>query len=183
MATPDIILRTQVSPFPTGYCPSSQQQFANDIAAALEVFFPNELAQIWLSPNQPSVEMRDRIWAKQDASTGTVTGFYTWNVTVGQWTRPHFQNGTPTYERRIFVGSLTNLELYEGGEPGTVSASTGPFWEQDTAFANTWPLGIGALIAAPLTTLQVFDDATPGDPKAIGVYVIKPTARLWDIAT
>ncbi len=184
MAEGDIILRTAVSPFPPGYCPASQQQFADDIAAAIEVFFPGEFALTIKSPNQPTVEQRDMTWNKVDASTGQTVGYYEWNVVVGQWTRNHWPLGViPTYERRIFVGTLLQLETYDGGESGTVSQSTGPFWENDTAFANAWPLGVGSLIAAPLTTLQVFDDAVPGDPKAIGVYIIKPTARLWDVAT
>ncbi len=184
MAVPDIILRTSVSPFPVGYCPASQQQFADDIAAALEVFFPGEFSLTIKSPNQPTVEQRTYTWNKVDASTGVSVGYFEWNVVIGQWAKNHWPGGViPTYERRIFVGTLTQLETYDGGASGTVSQSTGPYWEQDTAFSNAWPLGIGALIAVPLTTLQVFDDATPGDPKAIGVYVIKPTARLWDIAT
>lgn len=183
VAEDDIILRTAVSPFPIGYCPASQQQFANDIADAIEVFFPGEFALTIQSPNQPTVEQRSMIWAKTDASTGVIVGFYTWNTTIGAWARNHWPLGViPTYERRIFVGTLAQLEVFDGGESGTVSQSTGPFWERDTAFNDLWPLGVGSLIAAPLTTLAVFDDATPGAPNAIGVYIIKPTARLWDRA-
>lgn len=183
MAEDDIILRTEVSPFPPGYCPASQQQFANDIADAIEVFFPGEFALTIQSPNQPTVEQRSMIWAKTDASTGVIVGFYTWNIVVGQWTRNHWPLGViPTYERRIFVGTLTQLETYDGGSAGTVSQSTGPFWERDTAFTDMWPIGVGTEVTAPLATADIFDDSTPDDPKAIGVYFIKPTARLWDVA-
>lgn len=182
MATDDIILRTEVSPFPPGYCPASQQQFADDIAAALEVFFPGEFSLTIKSPNQPTVEQRTMTWNKTDASTGQSLGYFEWNIVVGQWTKEHWPNGTPTYERRIFVGTLTQLETYDGGEAGTVSQSTGPFWERDTAFSDKWPLGVGTTIAAPLGTLSVFDDAVPGAPDAIGVYIVKPTARIWDVA-
>ena len=163
MPDTDIILRTAVSPFPPGYCPTTNQQFADDIAAA--------------------VEQRDRIWAKVDDSTGVIIGFYTWNTVVGQWVKNHWPLGViPTNERRIFIGSLLALESYDGGESGTISQSTGSFWVQDTAFTDKWPLGVGTLIAAPLSTLSVFDDAVPGVPDAIGVYVIKPSSRLWDRA-
>jgi len=183
VATDDIILRTEVAPFPPGYCPASQQQFADDVANALQVFFPAEFTPVIKSPNQPTVEQRGYTWNKIDASTGQSVGYFEWNIVVGQWTRNHWNGGViPTLERRIFVGTLLQLETYDGGESGTVSQSTGPFWERDTAFSDMWPLGVGSLIAAPLTTLQVFDDATPGDPKAIGVYFIKPTARLWEVA-
>ncbi len=123
-------------------------------------------------------------WNKIDASTGQSLGLFEWNYITGGWTKNHWNGGViPTNERRIFIGSLLALESYDGGESGTVSQSTGPFWQRDTDFDNAWPLGIGALIVAPLATLQVFDDATPGDPKAIGVYFIKPTARIWDRAS
>jgi len=179
----DIILRTAVSPFPPGYCPATQQQFADDIAAALEVFFPGEFALTIKSPNQPTVEQRSMTWNKTDASTGQSLGYFEWNTITGGWTKNHWAGGViPVYERRIFIGTLAQLELYDLGEPGTVSASTGPFWQRDTAFSDLWPLGVGALIAAPLGTLAVFDDATPGVPNAIGVYFIKPTARYWDRA-
>jgi hypothetical protein len=186
VATDDIILRTEVAPFPPGYCPSSQQQFANDIATALEVFFPGEFALTIKSPNQPTVEQRGYTWNKTDASTGQSIGYFEWNIVVGQWTRNHWPLGViPTLERRIFVGTLLQLETYDGGESGTVSQSTGPFWQQDTAFTDRWIMGVGTAPspAAPLALTQVFDDAAPGDPKAIGVYFIKPTARLWDVAT
>lgn len=183
MATDDIILRTAVSPFPIGYCPATQQQFADDIAAALEVFFPGEFALTIKSSSQPTVEQRSMTWNKVDASTGQSVGYFEWNIVVGQWTKNHWPGGViPTYERRVFVGTLTQLETYDGGESGTVSQSTGPFWQRDTAFSDLWPLGVGTLIAAPLTTLAVFDDATPGVPNAISVYFIKPTARIWDRA-
>ena len=173
-----------MSPFPVGYCPASQQQFADDIANALEVFFPGEFSLTILSPNQPTVEQRSMIWAKSDASTGVIVGFFTWNVVIGAWAKNHWNGGTiPTLERRIFVGTLTQLETYDGGEAGTVSQSTGPFWERDTDFSDKWPIGVGTEIAAPLGTSSIFDDATPGTPDAIGVYFIKPTARVWDVAT
>ena len=183
MAEGDIILRTAVSPFPPGYCPATNQQFADDIAAALEVFFPGEFALTIKSSNQPTVEQRSMTWNKTDASTGQSVGYFEWNVVVGQWTKNHWPGGViPTYERRIFVGTLTQLSVYDGGEAGTISQSTGSFWVQDTAFTDKWPLGVGSLIAAPLGTLSVFDDAVPGVPDAIGVYVIKPSSRIWDRA-
>lgn len=183
MATGDIILRTAVSPFPPGFCPASNQALADAIADSMEVFFPGEFALTIKSPNQPTVEQRTYTWNKTDASTGQSVGYYEWNTIVGQWTRNHWPGGViPTLERRLFVGTLNQLEVYDLGEPGTVSQSTGPFWERDTAFSDLWPLGVGALIAAPLGTLAVFDDATPGVPNAIGCYFVKPTQRIWDRA-
>jgi len=183
MPTDDIILRTEVSPFPPGFCPANNQELANAIAESIEVFLPNEFAFAIMGPNQPTVEQRGRIWAKTDASTGVIVGFFTWNVIIGAWAANHWRGGVvPTYERRIFVGTLTQLETYDGGEPGTISQSTGAFWVQDTAFTDKWPIGVGTVAIAPLTALDVFDDAAPGPPQAIGVFVVKPSGRIWDRA-
>lgn len=183
VAEGDIILRTEVSPFPIGFCPPNNQELANAIADSIKVFFPGEFSLTIKSPNQPSVEQRSMTWNKTDASTGQSLGLFEWNTIVGQWTKNHWPGGViPTYERRLFCGTLLQLESYDGGESGTISQSTGAFWERDTAFSDLWPLGVGALIAAPLSTLAVFDDATPGVPNAIGVYFIKPTVRIWDRA-
>ena len=154
MASADIILRTAVRPFPPGYCPSSQQQFADDVAASLEVFFPIAYTPVIKSPNQPTVEQRSYTWNKVDATTGQSVGYFEWNIVVGAWTRNHWPLGViPTGERRLFDGTALALETYDGGEPGTISQSTGPFWVQD-----------GVLVVGSL-------------------LVIKPTARIWDRAT
>jgi hypothetical protein len=154
VAADDIILRTRVRPFDPGFCPVGLQATADAIAASLEVFFPVAYTPVIKSPNQPTVEQRLYSWNKVDATTGQSVGVFEWNIVVGQWTRNHWPLGViPTYERRLFSGSALNAETYDGGQPGTVSASTGPFWTEDA-------------------TLPV-----------AGFLVLKPTARLFDVAT
>ena len=81
--------------------------------------------------------------------------------------------------RQIWIGTLTSLETYDGGESGTISQSTGAFWENDALFSDKWPLGVGVTALLPATDYTVFDVGTPAGPQARGVYVIKRTARIY----
>jgi hypothetical protein len=177
MATPITIF---VPPLPAGFCLSAAniQNHLTQITAEL----PGDFTVWNVGPNEPTVENRGKPWLKTDNTTGVWTGTFTYSPTFGLWLRPHWGgNGSPPFnERRLFSGTLTDLETYDGGEPGTVSDVTGPFWERDTNWNDKWPLGVGTLIPVVETDLQVFDDAVPGDPKARGAYFIKPTGRLYD---
>ncbi|HEU4344055.1 MAG TPA: hypothetical protein VFU31_21075 [Candidatus Binatia bacterium] len=176
MPTPIVI---QIPPLPAGFClsPVAVHNLLTQITGEL----PGEFTVWNVGPNEPSVENRSKPWLKIDSSTGVWTGIFSYSPAFGLWLQPHWHNGVPPFnERRLFVGSLTDLETYDGGSPGTVSDVTGPFWERATEFDNKWPLGVGTLIPNVATDAQIFDDAVPGDPKARGVYFIKCTSRLYD---
>jgi len=81
-----------------------------------------------------------------------------------------------------YVGDLANVDTLDGGESGTVSATTGPFWELDTDFAGKSIIGVDGTYTPVGTDFQIFDDATPGDPKFRSGYWLKPTGRLYDRA-
>lgn len=176
MSTPVDI---NVPPLPAGFCLSASaiQNHLKTITAVL----PGDFTVWNVGPNEPTIENRSKPWHKTDPSTFIGMGDFDYSPTFGAWLKRHWNaNQAPFNERRMFIGSLTDLETYDGGEPGTVSDTTGPFWEKDANFDNKWPLGVGALIVTVNTDLQVFDDATPGPPSARGVYFIKPTGRLYD---
>lgn len=177
----DIVLTTIPASFASGYCPSSSQQLANDIANGQRVLFPSEFSTGILSPNAPSVEERSKIWFRLDSSTNVINGVFTWAAGLGLWLQDHWRGyGVPNDERRIFVGAAADVDYYDAGEPGTVSSATGPFWKIATAFADHWPLGVGTTIAAVGTDVTVFDPGAPGSPKAIGCYFLQPTGRIYD---
>lgn len=181
MPDTDIILRTQASPFPVGYCPSSQQQFADDVAAALEVFLPNEFVFAILSPSQPTVEQRGRLWFKQDPSTGLYQGPFTWLTVIGQWGKLHWPTGTvPTYERKLYVGTEASVETFDGGSSGTISLSTGPFWQVDHTLDDKIPIGAATVPVNTSAATQVGADGTK--TSVLGMFFLKPTGRLIDIA-
>lgn len=183
MAISDINLQVNVTPFPPGTCFQTDQDLADGVAAALQVIFPGTLTAWNIGSSQPSVENRDKPWLRLDAITNTITGIFSWSPVYGLWTENHwlYNGGTPPFqERRIFVGTLTNLQTYDGGEAGTVSDVTGPFWVQDTVFTDGIPVGVGAKVTVPDTTIvsNVTDGASPLN--LVGVYFIKPSGRIFD---
>jgi hypothetical protein len=177
----DIQLQVFPATFPPGYCPRNNQQLANDIAAGMRVVLPGEISLGIISSAEPIVEYRDRVWFKVDSATNVLLGVFTWSTLYGLWVKPHWNNNQPpTKGVSMFKGTLTELETYDGGEPGTISDTTGPFWVEDTDFGDKFPLGVGATITTPNTAANVFDDATPGAPQGRSVYFIKPSGRLMD---
>lgn len=188
MSLNNVQLPVTFTEFPPGTCFGTDSDLANAIAGNLVVTFPGSLTPWNIGPQVPSVDNRDKPWLKINAVDSSIVGVFTWNTVQGQWTQNHWQynGGTPPLqERRIFVGTLTDLETYDGGAPGTVSAVTGPFWVQDPQFQDKWPIGSGGVtpvVQIPLGTADIFSvTPTPADPKAIGVFFIKPSGRIFDV--
>jgi hypothetical protein len=68
-------------------------------------------------------------------------------------------------ERRIFVGSLTDLRSYDGGDgtAGPATSTSGPAWQEDTDFQGRSPMGPGAIPTSnPAKTLSVGEDFGEG---------------------
>jgi hypothetical protein len=183
MALNNVELDVEFAPFPPGTCFTTDADLGNAIAENLLVTFPGSLTPWNIGPNVPSVDNRDKPWLKINATDNSVVGVFSWNIVQGVWTQSHWQyhgGQPPLQERRIFVGTLNDLQTYDGGSPGTVSPITGPFWVQDTAFNDFWPIGVGTKVATVLGTAQLFSTGA-NDPKAIGVYFIKPSGRIFDV--
>lgn len=179
----DNTLQVTAATFPVGYCPRSNQQLANDIAAGMRVTFTGTFTTI-TSSTEPSVEYRGSIWIKTDATSGAVLGEFTFSSIYGIWLAYHWPfNIVPTRERKLFVGTTGQLEVFDGGEAGAVTETTGAFWEEDTLWQDKFPLGVGTLIVSAGTNVNIFDDATPGVPAGRGAYFIKPTARRYNRGT
>jgi hypothetical protein len=184
MALNNVQLPVTFAPFPPGTCFQSDADLANAIAENLIVTFPGSLTPWNIGSSVPSVDNRDKPWLKINASDNSILGVFSWNTAVGQWTQNHWQyHGwtPPLQERRIFVGTLTDLQTYEGGSPGTVSSFTGPFWVQDTLFTDGFAVGAGGtIVPTPLATNK---DYTQGAafPQAVGVLFIKPSGRIFDV--
>jgi hypothetical protein len=181
----DIPLRITPPSLPYGYCmPGTVQGFVSDIFTGAFAWLPDDLGQIVIGPNTPTVEERGRIWFKTETTYSSIVGIFLWSPIYGIWISNHWQykgGVSPYYERRIFVGTKTQLELYDGGEPGTVSPCTGPFWEEDTLMRDTFPLGVAATgVPAVYTDAVVFDVAGAAAPEGMRVYFIKPTTRRFD---
>ncbi len=130
---------------PEGACYANDQQRFNAFAAALQGFLPGSYKAYVVQSTTPEPEDRDKAWLKLDGDGFPVGWYY---YADGQWVWP---NPVPAsgYERRIWVGNATtDLETYDGGSAGAVSATTGPMWEVDTVFAAKFPVGVGTFAAA-----------------------------------
>jgi hypothetical protein len=177
----DSILPTSFTPFPPGYCFQSYNQFGADIARNLLVVLPGTITPWNIGPNQPVASLRDRPWLVTDAETGAPVqgmGGAAWAPAYGKWV-VEYPVPASGFERRLWIGTLNDLETYDGGSVGTVSDTTGPFWEQDTNFDDKGIIGVGGTRTPVNTDFNVFDDATPGLPALRTVYIIKRTLRIY----
>lgn len=177
----DFILPSSFTPLPSGYCFQTYNQFGADLARSIITTLPGSITPWNIGPNQPVSSLRDRPWLVTDSDTGAPVagmGGATWAPAYGKWV-VEYPVPASGFERRIWVGTLNDLETYDGGTVGTVSDTTGPFWEQDTDFDDKVPIGVGAVVTPVGTNLDVFDDAVPGAPQLRSVYIIKRTGRIY----
>lgn len=73
-----------------------------------------------------------------------------WYVYSGAWLSPVNYDAN---DRRLYVGSLTDLLTYDGGSNATPSDRSGPMWVEDTDFRGRMPMGPGDIPdATPSTT-------------------------------
>jgi hypothetical protein len=165
---------------PAGSCLNPE---LTQLIGKTQVLFPAEFSLSIRNPNEPTVEQRDYVWFKTDPITNEIVGTFTWSGVYGLWIQPHFgTGGVPLNERRIYIGSLTSLDTYDGGETGTATETRGPFWIADTNFQNRFPVGVGSYAGTVDTDAGDAPSLTsaPGNPDGRGVYFIKPSGRIYD---
>jgi len=123
---------------PAGYCyPSDVQTLNNDILTRASVSLESSsFTVIITSASQPPATDRDKLWMNTSDDR-----IYRW---FGAWTSRH-PFSTSSKVRYWYLGTLTDLETFDGGEAGAVGASLGPMWEEDTDFIGRIPLHVGAL--------------------------------------
>jgi hypothetical protein len=69
---------------------------------------------------------------------------FVWHTVVGHWVaRNPIANDDAS--RRIYVGTARSLATYDGGDANAPGIASGPFWEIDTAFAGSVPIGVGLI--------------------------------------
>ncbi len=125
--------------FNEGYCPSSNQQLANDIASGMSAYVPGNYT-VWNYGNtEPSAEDRGKPWFRL-LGDGTPDKIYIYFN--GQWISRHAVPASGS-ERRLWIGSTGALETYDGGQAGVVTSTAGPMWEVDSNFAGRMPIGVG----------------------------------------
>jgi hypothetical protein len=140
---PNLTLITLTAPsLPANYCPASYQKLANDIIGGTQATFNSTIGNSFFNfgPTYPAINNQIFPWLDQDGNW--------WIYDQSLWTRknPVVANG---FDRRIFVGTTTDLLSYDGGDgTATATTTTGPMWMVDTEFEARFPVGVGAFVAS-----------------------------------
>jgi hypothetical protein len=133
---------------PPGVCYADEQARLNAYMAVSNASLEAGQSFYNFGPDKPAVSLQVYPWLR------TTDG--RWYVFSGVWRSP--VNGS-TFERRLFVGSLTDLQTYDGGDTGTPSTESGPMWEEDPDFRGRSPMGPGAIPSSdPALTIGVGQD-------------------------
>ena len=140
---PNLTLITLTPPsLPVSYCPLNYQNLANDIIGGTQAVFNSTIGNSFFNfgPTFPAINNRIYPWLDENGQW--------WIFDQGFWV---YKNPVVagSYERRIFVGTTTDLLSYDGGD-GTVTAgdTSGPMWMVDTLLDARFPVGVGAFAAS-----------------------------------
>lgn len=137
---------------PVGFCPGSEQERLNAYMAVSNALLQGGLAFYNYGDTKPDVTLQGYPWFR------TTDG--RWYYFSGVWKSPMNRS---SFERRLFVGTLTDLLTYDGGDNGAPSATSGPAWEESTEFRGRSPMGPGAIpTSQPAKTLNVGEDYGEG---------------------
>lgn len=108
---------------------TSFQQLYQEMFRLGQITFPGGTLAYTISSTTPGASDRDKLWVKVDGSGNPIGHFV---FSGSSWVWPH---EIPANDKRYFrfsgaVGEITTLD---GGSSGTVTSTTGPFWEQVTS--------------------------------------------------
>lgn len=151
MAT--VLLPLQPGTLPQGYCFSTWQQLLIDFADNLEAILPGEAFYNY-GDTKPAPEFESYPWLN--------TNDMRWYRFEGAWIANN--PATSQLELRMFTGTLTDLQTYDGGDTDPASDRSGPMWEQAVSFTGRVPIGVGTVpgTTAPVVTTAVEDDIGEG---------------------
>lgn len=137
----------------SGYCPESYQELTNTIISGTVATFNSSIGNSFFNTGASAPTTANQIYPWFDDD-----GFW-WRFQGGYWARLNPVSNTSA-ERRIFVGTTTDLLSYDGGDgtSGTPTDYTGAMWEVDTAFEARFPVGAGTFAASGV--VDVTDTAT-----------------------
>lgn len=78
---------------------------------------------------------------------------FVWHATVGHWVSRH-PLGPEDPRPQMYVGSLSDLATFDGGDIGAPGIASGPMWEQFTPLTGRVPIGVGLIPGStpPITT-------------------------------
>ena len=160
----NIPVTLQWGTFAEGYAPSDWPDLVRQLEKILAAYLPGQYTLLNTGNSTPLVEDQDRPWFRYNAD-GSPDRLYKFHN--GKWVAKN-PVAAVALERRIWVGSLIALRSYDGGD-GTTDVptdTTGAMWEEDSAFAAKFPVGVGAFEASG--TIQVAQSTTDSPESVTG---------------
>ena len=139
---PNLTLITLTPPsLPVGYCPTNYQQLANDVISGTQANFNSSIGNSFFNygPTTPALNNQVYPWLDENGNW--------WIFQSGYWLRQH-PIAAGSAERRIYVGTTTDLQTYDGGNTNAPSNWSGPMWEVDTLFEARFPVGAGTFASS-----------------------------------
>jgi len=158
---PNLTLITLTPPsLPIGYCPTNYQQLANDVISGTQATFNSTIGNSFFNfgASVPTLNNQVYPWLDEDGNW--------WVYKDGYWLRKN-PVAIGSSERRVYVGTTTDLQTYDGGNTNTLSNWSGPMWEVDTEFEARFPVGAGTFAASGVVVVQgkVTSTAVAGEDK------------------
>lgn len=137
--------------------PASVQSLYNEMFEKGSALL-GDITGILIQDSAPDPEDRDKAWIRLTAPGGPPSFYLPFVWYNGAWVarNPSAPSGD---EIRMWIGSTTDLETYDGGAAGTVGDASGPMWEVASDFAGRVPIGVGTI---PDTTVAVTVDTNAG---------------------
>lgn len=142
----DAIITFSFAGLPAGYCFTTPERFALDIASGLQGYLPGTYSTIIRSATEPVATDRDKVWVQvtvDGAPTGKV-----FTYAFGAWVAPNPRRDPD--ERVWWTGSESDAWSYDGGDGTDPSsnpptATTGAMWMRDTDYNARFPIQAGTL--------------------------------------
>lgn len=156
-----VLINAVPGTLPSNFCPTGAtalQTFYDEIIARTVFSLSPDKAFYNFGDTEPTPENRVFPWLR------TISGEPDrWYVYVsGKWIWP-YPVPISTDIRQLWVGTLTDLQTYDGGSTDPVSDTTGPFWQEDSDFAGRSPMHPGSIPSAnPSKTLAVDENYGEG---------------------
>lgn len=145
---PNLTLITLTPPsLPIGYCPTNYQQLANDVISGTQANFNSSIGNSFFNfgPTTPTLNNQVYPWLDENGNW--------WIYKDGYWLRQH-PIAAGSAERRIYVGTTTDLQTYDGGNTNAPSNWSGPMWQVDTLFEARFPVGAGTFAASGVVSVN-----------------------------
>ena len=123
---------------PSSACFSSVQALYDLVIDSTTAHVKGEYSLFNFGDTVPAVSDQDKPWIRTIGNAPDKVYVYE----SGYWLSLH-PVPIGSQERRIWTGTTAELAGYDGGDTGSISAFTGPFWEVDTDFSAVFPVGVG----------------------------------------